>query len=135
MVGLEGGLEATITVGRSGWSSHPSHGIHQVHLVGTDGTASVDAFRPRLEIFSDAAGWSQPGTPHPEDPMGFWSSTQESGGVLPKTDWWPLAEGATADAEYFLDCLDEDRESDVPVGMGAHAVETILAAYQAAAGG
>lgn len=134
LVGLEGGLEATITVGRSGWSSHPSHGIHQVHLVGTDGTASVDAFRPRLEIFSDAAGWSQPGTPHPEDPMGFWSSTQESGGVLPKTDWWPLAEGAIADAEYFLDCLDDDRESDVPVVMGAHAVETILAAYQAAAG-
>ena len=134
LVGLEGGLEATITVGRSGGSSHPSHGIHQVHLVGTDAVATVDAFRPRLEIFSDAAAWCQPRTPHPEDPMGFWSSTQDAGGVEPKTDWWPLAEGATADAEYFLDCLDGDRESDVPVTMGAHAVEAILAAYEAAAG-
>jgi len=53
LVGWEGGVETTITVGRSGWSSHPSHGIHQVHLVGTDSTATVDAYRPRLEIFSD----------------------------------------------------------------------------------
>ncbi len=134
LVGWQGGLETTITVGRSGWSSHPGHGIHQVHLVGTDSTATVDAHRPRLEIFSDAAGWSQPGTPHPEDPMGFWSSTQEPGGVTPKTDWWPLAEAAADDAEYFLDCLDDDRDSDVPVAMGARAVETILAAYEAAAG-
>ena len=133
LLGLEGGIEATITVGRSGWSSHPSHGIHQVHLVGTDATESVDAFRPRLEVFSDAAAWCQPQVSHPEDPMGFWSSTQESGGVEPKTDWWPLAAEATADAEYFLDCLDGDRESDVPVSMGAHAVEAILAAYESAA--
>ena len=134
LVGLEGGIEATITVGRSGWSSHPSHGIHQVQLVGTDGSCGVDAFRPRLEIFSDARPWQQPQTPHPEDPMGFWSSTQASGGVVPKTDWWPLAEEAVADATYFLDCLDADRESDVPVSMGASAVDAILAAYESAAG-
>ena len=133
LLGLEGGIEATITVGRSGWSSHPSHGIHQVHLVGTDATESVDAFRPRLEVFSDSAAWCQPEVPHPQDPMGFWSSTQEPGGVEPKTDWWPLAAEATADAEYFLDCLDGDRESDVPVSMGASAVEAILAAYESAA--
>lgn len=133
LLGLVGDLEATITVGRTGWSSHPSHGVHQVHLVGTRATASVDAFRPRLEIFSDAAAWRQPDTPHPEDPMGFWSSTQESGGVVDKTDWWPLAAAARDDATHFLDCLDEDRDSDVPVAVGAHAVEVILAGYQAAA--
>lgn len=66
--------------------------------------------------------------------MGFWSSTQESGGVMPKTDWWPLAEAAADDAVYFLDCLDGNRDSDVPVTMGARAVETILAAYESAAG-
>ena len=38
------------------------------------------------------------------------------------------------DAVFFLDCLDGDRDSDVPVTMGARAVETILAAYEAAAG-
>jgi predicted dehydrogenase len=135
LLGLEGGVEATITVGRSGWSSHPSHGIHQVHLVGTDASVSIDAYRPRLEVFSDAAAWRQPEVPHPEDPMGFWSSTQEAGGVIDKTDWWPLAGAARDDAAYFLDCLDADRESDVPVAVGAHAVETILAGYAAAASG
>lgn len=66
--------------------------------------------------------------------MGFWSSTQAAGGVIDKTDWWPLAEAAGDDAAYFLDCLDADRESDVPVAVGAHAVETILAGYAASAG-
>ena len=47
---------------------------------------------------------------------------------------WPLAEAADDDARYFLDCLDNDRDSDVPAAMGARAVETILAAYDAAAG-
>ncbi len=134
LVGWSGGLESTITAGRSGWSSHPSHGIHQVHLVGTCGTTMVDANRPRLEIFSDHTGWVQPESPHPEDPMGFWSSTQETGGVAPKNDWWPLAEGARDDARFFLDCLDADVESDVPVAVGARAVEAIHAAYQSASG-
>jgi len=135
MLKLEGGLDATITVGRTGWSSHPSHGVHQIHLIGSEDIETVDAFNPRLEIYSDAPGWQQPETGHPEDPMGFWSSTQKSGGVLPKTDWFPLAATAQSDASYFLDCLDENRESDVPVSVGAHAVEVILAAYQSAAAG
>lgn len=135
LLGMEDDIEATITVGRTGWSSHPSHGVHQIHLIGTDDAVTIDAFRPRLEIFSDAPGWTQPPSPHPDDPMGFWSSTQHSGGVQPKTDWFPIAPGVQSDASYFLDCIEQEHESDVPATLGAHAVEAILAGYVAAAEG
>jgi predicted dehydrogenase len=133
MMSTRGGIQATLTVGRTGWSSHPSHGVHQIRLVGTDGCAAIDAFRPRIEIHSDGPAWRQPETPHPDDPMGFWSSTQKAGGVTPKQDWQPIASILKSDAAYFLDCLDEDRESDVPATVGAHAVEVILAGYESAA--
>ena len=132
---MEGGLQATITVGRTGWSSHPNFGIHQAHLIGTDGAVTIDAFRPRLEIYSDAPAWQQPQKAHPEDPMGFWSSTQEAGGVRPKTAWWPVQEATRSDAAHFLDCIEQGRPSDVDAAMGAHTVEVVLAAYRAAAEG
>lgn len=132
---LEGGLTATVTCGRSGWSSHPSHGTHKIHLTGSAGSVDLDAYEPRLEIHSDAPPWQQPATPHPEDPMGFWSSTQKAGGIHPKTAWQPLQPSVTSDAAYFLNCLEEGRPSDVPAEIGAHAVEVILAAYRSAAAG
>jgi predicted dehydrogenase len=135
MLGMDGGIETTLTVGRTGWSSHPSHGIHQLHLIGTENAITIDAFRPRLEVHSDAPAWQQPQTPHPEDPMGFWSSTQQEGGITPKTDWFSIEPVLQNDAAYFLDCIEQDRESDVPVAVGAHAVEAILAGYESAASG
>lgn len=133
MLQMSDHCEATITVGRSGWSSHPSHGVHQLHLVGTEGAVTIDAYRPRLEIESDANAWKQPEIPHPEDPMGFWTSTQQSGGVVPKSDWWPVEPAIQSDASYFLDCIEMDHESDVSARVGAHAVEVILAGYESAA--
>lgn len=135
MLGMEQDIEATITVGRSGWSSHPSHGVHQLHLVGTKGCLTLDAYAPKFEVWSDAPPWTQPKTPHPEDPMGFWSSTQSEGGVHPKTAWSPVDPVAASDAACFLDCLEQNRESDVPISMGAHALDVILSGYQAAATG
>lgn len=135
MLQMTGGIEATITVGRTGWSSHPNHGVHQIHLVGTAGTTTTDADRPRLEVSSDAPAWRQPPVPHPEDPMGFWTSTQKAGGVEPKRSWFPVAPALASDASHFLDCIEQGRESDVPAAMGAHTVETILAAYESAATG
>lgn len=135
LLGMEDGLETTITVGRTGWMSHPSHGIHQIHLIGTEGVETIDAFRPRLELFSDKEPWKQPETPHPEDPMGFWSSTQRAGGITPKSAWQPIDPRLQSDAGYFLDCIEQNRESDVPAAVGAHAVEAILAGYEAAAAG
>lgn len=135
MLEMEQGIDATITVGRTGWSSHPSHGVHQLHLVGTNGAITLDAYKPRLEIWCDAPPWSQPKFPHPEDPMGFWTSTMAEGGVVPKTSWRAIEPVYASDASCFLDCLEQDKESDVPVSMGAHVVEVILAAYRAAATG
>lgn len=135
MLRLEGGIEATITAGRTGWHSHPGFGVHQVHLAGTAGRETVDANRPRLEVYSDAPPWRAPDVLHPEDPMGFWSSTQRENGVRPKDSWWPVAEAAQSDAAYFLDCLVQERESNVPVAVGAHAVEVIRAGYESAATG
>ncbi len=132
---LENGLQATIAVGRTGWSSHPGSGVHQLHLTGTADSLTLDAFRPRLEIHSDAPAWRPPERPHPEDPMGFWSSTQLESGVKPKTDWWPVDAVAQDDASFFLDCLEHGSESDVPASVGAHAVDVILAAYRSAAAG
>jgi len=132
---LEGGIDATIDVGRTGWTSHPASGVHQVHLVGTQGTEKIDAFRPRLEIYSDAGAWQPPDVQSPDDPMGFWSSTQTAAGVKPKHAWQPIAPAITSDTSYFLDCLDVGRESDVSAAVGAHAVEVLLAAYNSAAEG
>jgi predicted dehydrogenase len=132
---FESDIDASITVGRTGWMSHPGSGLHQVRLVGSKGTEIVDAFRPRLEIYSEAAGWRPPAVPSPEDPMGFWSSTQATAGVQPKRAWQPVEPAATSDTSYFLDCLDAGRESDVSAFMGAHAVEILLAGYESAARG
>jgi predicted dehydrogenase len=135
MLGMDDGVETTVTVGRTGWKSHPSHGVNRVHLVGTRDSVTLDAYEQRLEFFCDATAWQQPAVPHPEDPMGFWSSTQKEGGVEPKTDWFPTDAAVHSDASYFLDCIEQDRESDVPASVGAHAVEAILAGYVTAAEG
>lgn len=133
MLGMDNGVEATVSVGRVGWMSHPSHGIHQLHLVGTERTLSIDAFQPRLEIYADAPAWKQPTVPHPEDPMGFWSSTQKEGGVEPKNDWFSVQPAAKSDAACFLDCIELDSPSDVSAAVAAHAVDVVLAAYESAA--
>jgi len=132
MLGMSGDISATITAGRAGYHSHRSHGVFKVHLIGTDDTVTLDAFEPRLSITSDAPAWRAPSNPHPEDPMAFWSSTQKSGGVEPRTEWWPL-QNASSDQIHFLNCLDQGVASDVPASMGAHAVEVILKSYESAA--
>ncbi|QDU79046.1 putative oxidoreductase [Polystyrenella longa] len=127
------GVEATITVGRSGWASHPSHGIHQLDLVGSGRMVSLDAFEPRLEVYSDAPPWRPPEEDHPEDPMGFWSSTVAEAGVRPKQTWQSIDAMTQSDASYFLDCLEKQEPSDVPVELGAHVIQVFQAAYASAA--
>jgi myo-inositol 2-dehydrogenase / D-chiro-inositol 1-dehydrogenase len=133
MMEMSSGIESTIMVGRTGWNSHPSHGIHQIHLTGTKGSQIIDAYQPRMQVFSNSPTWSAPAVPHPDDPMGFWSSTNKENGVLPKEDWFPVEEETQSDMSYFIDCLENDRESDVPASVGAHAVEVILKGYESAA--
>jgi myo-inositol 2-dehydrogenase / D-chiro-inositol 1-dehydrogenase len=135
MLAMDGGIEATITAGRCGWMSHRDYGVHDIRLVGTRGTITIDAQRPRLEVCCDSAPWSQPVVSHPEDPMGFWSSTQTAGGVQAKNDWHAINASAKSDAAAFLDCLEQNRQSDVTAQMAAHCIEVVHAVYRSAAGG
>jgi predicted dehydrogenase len=132
---LEGGLPVTISAGRYGWTSHPAAGLNRVLLVGSERSAWIDANQPRLEVSTDAAPWQPPAQPHPEDPMGFWASTQEESGVKPKTAWVPAGPPAKSDAAFFLDCLDAGRDSPLSAVEAAHAAEVLLATYRSAHSG
>lgn len=131
---LEDGLPVTIAAGRCGWTSHPSGGVNQMLLVGSEGTALIDANRPRLEIANDDTPWTPPNV-NPEDPMGFWSSTMAAVHLRPKTAWAPLPSPVKSDAAYFLDRLDAGQDSEMPVSEAAAATEVLLAAYLSASKG
>lgn len=133
LLSLEGGIEAEIVAGRCGWSSSRAFGQHDIRVIGTRGSITIDANQPRLEVFSDRAPWRQPEIAHPEDPMGFWTSTQKAGGIAPKTDWLAIGPALQNDFSYFLDCLSESRPSDVPAETAIHALEVVHAVYESAA--
>ena len=135
MLKMDGGIEATITAGRCGWMSHRDYGVHDIRLVGTRGSITIDAHQPRLEVCCDSTPWSQPSVGHPEDPMGFWSSTQAAGGIKAKRDWQAINAAAKSDASFFIDCLEQNRHSDVTAAMAAHCVDVVHAVYRSAAGG
>jgi predicted dehydrogenase len=131
---LEDGTPVTITSGRTGWTSHPAGGLTRVVLVGSERTAVVDANRPRLEVYTDAPPWVPPNV-NPEDPMGFWVSTQDAVHLLPKQTWLPVTPPAPSDASRFLDCLDAGRESEMSVAEAALTTEVLLAGYKSASSG
>lgn len=130
---LEGGVAATLCVGRTGWRSHPAGGLQRTWLVGTHGTACIDAYRPRLEVWADEPAWQEPRR-HPEDPMGFWTSTQLAAGVAPKTAWIAPAD-EHADVRHFVDCVVAGHDSDLPAQGAAEVLAALLAAYRSAADG
>ena len=131
---LEGGLPVTIAAGRYGWTSHPAAGANRIMLVGSERTIVVDANRPRLEVYTDEPPWAPPPV-NAEDPMAFWSSTQEEVGAKPKRTWAPAGPAPRSDAAYFLDRLDAGQDSEMSVVEAAHAAEVLLATYQSAATG
>jgi len=133
---FEDGLVGTCTTGRTGWRSHPLGGLNRTYLVGTEGTAVVDADLPRVEVWSDAESWLPPNR-NPDDPMGMWVAPEDSPyRPAPKRSWLapPWLSPAT-DAKYFLDCLEQGHESEVSVEVAAGATEVLLAAYRSAATG
>jgi predicted dehydrogenase len=129
---LDGGVSATVAVGRIGWTSHPAAGANRLTLVGSERTLVVDANRPRLEVFTDESPWAPPAV-NPEDPMGFWNSTQEAVHLRPKRAWLPVSPPGQSDASYFLDCLDADRESAMNAAEAALVTEVLVAGYLSAA--
>jgi predicted dehydrogenase len=131
---LDDDLPVTITAGRYGWTTHPSGGVNRLLLVGSERSLLIDANRPRLEVYTDETPWVPPNV-NPADPMGFWQSTQDEVHVRPKRTWVPLTPAGPSDASYFLDCLDNNRESEMSVAEAALATEVLLAGYRSAAMG
>ena len=132
---LEDGVTGSLTAGRIGWSSHPAGGPMRMYLVGTRGSLLIDAARPRLEISGAKVTWETPRR-NPDDPMGFWSSTQHAVGIQPKRAWRPLptADGPD-DASYFVDCIEQGRESAMNVEAANSAQLALFACYRSAAEG
>ena len=131
---LEDGVPVTITAGRYGWTTHPAGGVNRVLLVGSERSLLVDANRPRLEVYADEPPWAPPNV-NPADPMGFWQSTQDEVHTRPKRTWVSaLPADPAADAKYFLDRLDGNRDSELPAAEAALATEVLLAGYRSAAG-
>src|SRR5207248_1441162 len=128
---LEDGLPVTIAAGRCGWTSHPAGGVNQLLLVGSERSALVDANAPRLEVYADEPPWMPPNV-NPEDPMGFWTSTQAAVHLRPKGAWLPFGPPAASDASAFLDRLDAGEDGAMPVAEAAHATEVLLAGYLSA---
>lgn len=132
---FEGGVTATITGGRVGWSSHGGAGVNQVYLIGNEGSFLIDAYRPRLEVYDAGLPWTAPEI-NPQDPMGFWRSTQQAVNTQPKRVFTPFSlTPAKSDESYFIDCLLEGRESEMNALQAAMLTEVLLAGYKSAATG
>ncbi len=131
---MDGGVTATVTGGRVGWTSHPDAGTNQVYLIGTQNSLLVDAYAPRLEIYNGEPPWTPPAV-NPRDPMGFWRSTQQEVNTRPKSTYAPLSNalGARSDVSHFVDCIMERRESEMNARQAALLTKILLAGYQSAA--
>jgi len=133
---LDGGIIATVACGRIGWTSHPAGGPNRLRVIGTEGAFTVDAHRPRIEVYADEPPWTPPPV-DPGDPMSFWRSTQEGTSTKPKRNWIPLHGKAESsnDASRFIDCIESGRESEMSAKDGAAVVEVLMAGYVSAASG
>lgn len=133
---LRNGVTSTIMAGRFGWMSHPASGPIKLVLTGTEGTAIVDANRPRIEIYSNVPDFSGEPAVHPNDPMGMWASTFEETKFLPKRRWTPLPhDGGKSDIHAFVDTLAEGGTPEVTAIEGAAVIEALMGGYASAVEG
>lgn len=130
---FDGGVTTTIAAGRAGWRSHPGFGLHRVCLIGTKTSVTVDAHRPRVEVWSDIDPWTPPPR-DPDDPMGMWAPLPDSSFKAASKDAWQLPTTAAwaADAKHFLDCIEFGRQSEVSADVAAKASRILFAAYRSA---
>jgi len=133
---LEGGMAATISVGRTGWRSYPAGGLNRTTLAGSQAAATFDAHRPRVAVWADVPCWEAPQR-DPADPMGMWGGPKDPKYAPdPKQAWvTPPSSIEKSDAEHFLDCIEAGRASDVPASLAAQTTEILLAGYRSAASG
>lgn len=133
---FSGGVTATVTAGRAGWRSHPGSGLHRVCLVGTKASVTIDAHRPRVEVWSDFEPWTAPPR-DPDDPMGMWAPLPDSLYKAEPKDTWvlPTTPSWAIDAKHFLDCVEQGRQSEVAIDVASAASEVLFAAYRSASTG
>lgn len=133
---LDGGQLASASVGRTGWHTHRGGGLNRVYVAGSKQAALFDSSLPRAELWADVEPWSAPPR-DPADPMGMWGGPKEARYRRePKQDWiTPADSPQTSDVEYFLDCIEAGRPSDVSARLAASATEILLAGYRSAADG
>ena len=132
---LDGGLVATLSVGRNGWRSYPAGGLNRVYLIGSEQCVVVDAHRPRVEMWADVPPWMPPER-NPEDPMAMWATPPASQfEAKPRDAWITPPSALRTDSEYFLDCIEQGRASVVTAKVAATATEILMAGYQSAATG
>lgn len=127
---LDGGIVATISSGRTGWRSHPGGGHNRTKLVGTRGTSFIDGSATRIEITGDRQTFWRTPPENPQDPSGFWaSSDQRKAGAVE----WVIPALAVSDQSAFLDALDNGRDGEVAIADGVRVLEALFGAYRAAA--
>lgn len=133
---MDDGLTASVSVGRTGWTSHPSFGMNCTYLIGTEGSAVIDLSRPRVEIWSAETCWQPPET-NPEDPMGMWVTPADSPFAAEPKHAWTVSSSSvtTADASYFLDCIESGKASELSANEAAQTTQILSAAYRSAATG
>ena len=131
---LEGGLVASISIGRTGWRSHPGGGLNRTFLIGTKGCALIDAHRPRVEVWGDVEPWRPPER-NPDDPMGMWAMPPGSPfSAKPRWSWLRAPSTSyVTDVSHFLDCIEMGKESVVSAEVAAAATEVLMASYRSTA--
>ena len=132
---LEGGISASIIAGRFGYMSHPGGGVQRIVLVGDRATATFDANRPRVEVYSTDPSFVQPERDE-FDPMRMWGSTDERVPMMPRNRWRRLDGGRDVmidDIAAFIDCIENDDWPLITAREAAQPVEILMAAFMSAA--
>jgi predicted dehydrogenase len=132
---LSNGVTTTIISGRAGLQSHPSGGLNQIHLIGSKASVLLSSFEPRLIVSANEEPWRPPDY-YRNDPMGFWQSGQTESNAQAKKNWLTLNSGESKSNEsHLIDCILENRESEMNAANAARLTEVLLAGYKSAASG
>jgi predicted dehydrogenase len=121
------GCLATLCGGRIGVATHPYGGPSRAHLIGTEGTAVVDAKRPALDLFLRPTIVAADYQPAPEDPMQWASGPPPLG-----TSLAPDPVGLWTGLEDLIAAIDENRSPAYSVRQARDLMEILQAGYESA---
>ena len=120
----EDGRVATLCAGRIGVATHAAGGPLRAWLVGSQGSALVDAKRPLLQNHLSQRLTDTDYDPPPHDPMQWHSGPPTLATALAETS------GIGLGLQDLVDALDEDRQPRYSVSDARDHMEILLAGYQ-----